>query len=540
MARGSLRFGAFMLDLERLCLRGPSGQVDLRPKSFEVLRYLAEHAGRVVTKDEVMKTVWPSVTVGDESLTRCISDVRRALADDDQQIVKTVPRRGYLFELKVSSDGEVEPVRAQQTVRIPSYATELRDKAGTLADHSKPIAPLLDRPSIAVLPFVNLGKHADLEPFVDGLTQDIITGLSRIKALWVIAASTMLTYKKIEAVSVPEVARDLGVRYVLEGSVRKGSNRLRMTAQLVESETGHHIWAERIDRPDEDLFEIQDEFTRSVVASVQTQLILSEGRRSNVKDRTTYDSARSLARSWQRLYDLTSEGLADSRALAEKALQQDPSDGVAARIIATAIWHQIYMGHIPWDPQTIAQMTAYAKRAVEYSPGDEHAYWAMAFAHLFVMEHEQAVVSLRRSLQINPNFSLGYGTLGTVLAWAGKSDESISNNEIALRINPRDPSLFFRHFGLALAHYLARRYTEGLNHASEVMQLRPEWWLGRLIYAACLAKSNRRTEAKRTIAQLKGGRPDLVVQALGILPFSKTTDREHFFEGLQLAGLSNA
>jgi adenylate cyclase len=442
-------------------------------------------------------------------------------AEGDTYII-TVPGRGYRLADPSGSQraGSCESSTAQPLLLPdkPSIAVlpfqnmsgdtdQLRDKAGTLADDSKPIAPL----------------HADLEPFVDGLTQDIITGLSRIQGLWVIAASTMLTYKKIKAVSVPEIARDLGVRYVLEGSVRKGSNRLRMTAQLIESETGHHVWAERIDRPDEDLFEIQDEFTRIVVASVQTRLILSEARRNNVKR-----------------YDHTSEGLADTRALAEKALQQDPSNGVAARIIATTTWHQIYMGHIPWDPQTVAQMTAYAKRAVEYSPGDEHAYWAMAFAHLFMTEHEQAVVSLRRSLQINPNFSLGFGTLGTVLAWAGKSDESISNNEIALRINPRCPSLFFRHFGLALAHYLARRYTEGLHHASEIMQLRPEWWLGRLIYAACLAKSNRSTEAKRTIAQLKRERPDLVVQALGMLPFSKTTDREHFFEGLQLAGLSNA
>jgi adenylate cyclase len=222
-----------------------------------------------------------------------------------------------------------------------------------------------------------------------------------------------------------------------------------------------------------------------------TQVILSEGRRSKVRDASAYDFARQLARSWQRLYDLTAEGLSDSRMLAEQAFRQNPSSGEAARMIATAMWHQIYMGYIPWTPEIVAQVNAYAKRAVEYSPADEHAYWSRAFAHLFMMEHEQAVVSLRRSLQINPNFSLGFGTLGTVLAWAGRSDESISNNETALRINPHDPSLFFRYFGLALAHYLARRYTEGLNHASEVMQLRPEWWLGRLIYAACLAKSNR-------------------------------------------------
>jgi len=223
--------------------------------------------------------------------------------------------------------------------------------------------------------------------------------------------------------------------------------------------------------------------------------------------------------------------------LAEKVAEQDPSNGEAARLVATGIWHQMCMGYIPWDAHTIAQVVASAKRAVEYSPTNEHAHWSMGFAYLLMTQHEQAVVSLHRSLQINPNFSLGFGTLGTVLAWAGRSDESISNNETALRINPRDPSLFFRHFGLALAHYLARRYAEGLNHASEVMQLRPEWWLGRLIYAACLIKNDKTTEANRTIAELRRARPEVAIQALGMLPFSITADREHFFEALRLAGL---
>jgi TolB-like protein len=437
----------------------------------------------------------------------------------------------------LKSELNVEPDDVTQRL-----AQEVRsfkpNKAGALPEESKPDAPIPDRPSVAVLPFVSVGSHADVEPFADGLTQDIITGLSRIKAFWVIAAGTMLTYKNTADVNVPAVARELGVRYVLEGSVRKGGNRLRITSQLIEAETGHHIWAERIDRGNEDLFEIQDEFTRSVVASVQTQLILAEGRRTKVKDTSRFEPARQLARSWQRLYDLTAEGLADSRMLAEKTIERDPSSGEAARMIATAIWHQIYMGYIPWNATSIAQVHAYAKRAVEYSPSDEHAYWSSAFAHLFMMEHDQAVVSLRRSLQINPNFSLGFGSLGTVLAWAGRSDESIANNEIALRINPRDPSIFFRHFGLALAYYLARRYAEGLSHAREVMQLRPEWWLGRLICAACLAKTNKRAEAKRTIAELAKERPDLAIQTLHMLPFADVADQKHFFEGLRRAGLS--
>jgi adenylate cyclase len=235
---------------------------------------------------------------------------------------------------------------------------------------------------------------------------------------------------------------------------------------------------------------------------------------------------------------LTPDALAESRALAEEVLERVTTSGEAARLVATAMWHQIYMGYVAWNQETIAEMSAYAKRAVQYSPTDEHAYWVMGFVHLFNFEHEQSIVSLRRALQINPNFSLGFGSLGTVLAWAGRSDESITNNETALGINPRDPSVFFRHFGLALAHYLARRCADGLNHGREVMQLRPEWWLGQLIYAACLAKTDRLVEANRTIAELNRMRPNTTIGALTVLPFAKAADREHLAEGLRTAGLS--
>lgn len=188
MTRKSLRFESFILDLERLCLHGSSGKVDLRPKSFEVLRYLVEHAGRVVTKGEVLTAVWPDVTVTDESLTQCIRDVRRALGDDRQRIVKTVPRRGYLVDVPIDAAGEAPP----------------------------PMPP--DRPSIAVLAFTNMSGDAEQDYFSDGITEDIITELSRFSELLVIARNSSFRYKG-QSVDVRQVGRELGARYVLEGSI---------------------------------------------------------------------------------------------------------------------------------------------------------------------------------------------------------------------------------------------------------------------------------------------------------------------------------
>src|SRR3954453_19964086 len=204
-----LIFSPFTLDLERLCLLGPAGQIKLRPKSFEVLRYLAERAGRTVTKEELIAAIWPNVTVSEESLTRCISDIRLAIGRPAQEIIKTLPKRGYLLEGPVSRDDD-----------------QIDPSAGNLA--------LPDRPSIAVLPFVNLSADPAQDFFADGMVDDIIKALSHFKALFVIARNSSFTYRG-RAVDVKQIGRELGVRYVLEGSVRKAADRVRITGQLIDT-----------------------------------------------------------------------------------------------------------------------------------------------------------------------------------------------------------------------------------------------------------------------------------------------------------------
>ncbi|MDP1966126.1 MAG: winged helix-turn-helix domain-containing protein [Reyranella sp.] len=517
MASKLLHFESFTLDLDRSRLLGPAGEVALRPKSFDVVRHLLENAGRIVAKDELMKAVWPGVTVSDESLAQCVSEIRRSLGAAGPRIVKTVPRRGYAIDVPVSV--ATEPADG--------------DPAGILRDSAADA-----RVSIAVLPFEAMGStdNADLDRLTDGLSEDVIAGLSRIRAFWVIASSTMSIYKG-RAVDVREVGRNLDVHYVVSGRLRQADDRLRLSVQLTETATGRQLWAATFDRAAGGGFELLDDLTQCVVASVQVQLIVSEGRAAARKAPSAAPLGDLLARSRERLYRATADGLTEAVASAEKALQLDPANGEACRLLAAATWHQAYKGYIPWDVAAFERVASLAQRAVLAEDADEFSHWAQALAHLMMGQHERATVSLRRALDINPSFSLAYGTLGTVLAWAGASEESIANNRRALKINPGDPLNPHRYFGLALAHYLARRYAPAVDDAARAVQVLPDWWLGMMIYAASLAEAGRLAEARTVAVDLGRTRPGTTLASLANLPFARAEDRDHLAHGLRKAGL---
>jgi TolB-like protein/DNA-binding transcriptional LysR family regulator len=243
-------FEGFTLDLKRGCLRDEEGEIELRPKSFVLLLYLVENAGRLVSKAELVKAVWSQIVVSDESLTRCVSDVRLALGDSDQRIIKTVPRRGYLFAASVSQVKNAEmakPAIEARAVESPRF-------------------------SIVVLPFANLSDDKHDEHFADGLTDDLTTALSQWKSSFVIARSTAFIFKG-KAVDVKSIGRELGVRYLLGGSVRRSNDRVRVGVQLIDTESGGHLWADRFDRKLNDLLDMQDEITARIVLALQYTMI---------------------------------------------------------------------------------------------------------------------------------------------------------------------------------------------------------------------------------------------------------------------------
>jgi adenylate cyclase len=515
-----IAFDCFALDLDRLALIGPDGEIAVRPKSFEVLRHLLQNAGRIVTKDEISQAVWAGVTVGDESLAQCISEIRRALSDADQRLVKTVPRRGYMLDVKLHEVGA-----------FPASAHAAAVSDGAVARHGERIA-------IAVLPFAAMGSDtsSELEEFADGLSDDIIAGLSRIRALLVISSSTMTGYKR-KSVDVPSVGRELSASYVLSGRVRKAGERLRLTAQLVETATGRQVWAAKFDRACAGWFELQDDLTQCIVASVQVQLIVDEGRTAVRRADDSTVSADLLARSREKLYLATAESLGEVVATAERAVGSDRTSGLAYRLLSAGLWHQVYRGYIPWSAGAGARIMQYAERAVLAEDADEYSHWALALAHLMHGQHERSVAALSHALEINPSFSLAYGTLGTVHAWAGNFEPSIENNLLALRLNPGDPLNPHRYFGLSLAQYLARRYLPALEHATRAVGIRPDWWLAQKMLAASLAQLDRLAEARAACADLTRVKPDMTLASLNVLPFARPEDREHVADGLRKCGV---
>jgi len=450
-------------------------------------------------------------------------------------------------ELDAAPEPETEALRRRLLKNMPGNATMgltdirgapletlgLSEEVGprSLADSK---APGDERPVIAVLPFDVFGGDSLLEEFSNGLTEDIITALSHVKAMRVIARNTTFAFKG-RASDIRRIAEEVGARYVLEGSVRRSGELLRVSGQLIEATNGHHVWADRIDRRAADIFEKQDEITASIVASVQSQVIHNEGRFAALGAGPDARSPQLLAQAWQKLLILSAPSLASCQSLTKAALALDGRSALADRMMAVALYHQAYMGYVPWTLELIKDVFRHAQASVEADDADEYCHWAMAIAHLLRKEHDLSLASLARALEINPNCSLVIGSTGTVLAWAGQAEASIERNELALKLNRQDPSNFFRYFGLALAHYMAGRYTRALECARIVRQTRTDWWLGQMVVAASLGQLHGKKEAQSSVEDLQHSQPNFA-SMFAMLPFARFQDRDHFALGLEKAG----
>lgn len=520
--RKSLRFESFTLDLERLCLQGPFGQAELRRKSFEVLRHLAEHAGRVVTKEEMLNAVWPDVTVSDESLTQCISEVRRAIGDTDQRIIKTIPRRGYLFDVPVSA-GDV-------TATQPSEATPARSSA----------LPLPDQPSIAVLPFANMSGDPEQGYLADGIVEDIITGLSRFGELFVIARNSSFQYKS-RAADVRQVGRELGVRYVLEGSLRRGGDRIRITAQLVDAATGAHRWADHYDCRQDDIFAVQDAVVRTIVALLAAHVRKAEIERTRAKPPgswQTYDYYLQAADAWTAfLVSFRLDDLTRARRLLEQSLAVDAgyarSHALMGRTYQAAFVNRVD-GNFR-SPAALEQAHRCSRRALELDPNLPLAHGVLAGVLMWRREHDAALAEAERALALNPSHV--DWLCGLVLVSAGQARRAIDVLEVHMRLDPfygPVTSLL-----LGLAHYMLKQYALALPILRDCVSRAPSLRQGHVFLAATYARLGQAEEAAAEVAEVLRLCPEYTIAGTGrrLLPFKLATDDEHYFDGLRKAGL---
>lgn len=405
------------------------------------------------------------------------------------------------------------------------------------ADAGKP-PPLPDKPSIAVLAFENMSDDSEQEFFSDGITEDIITALSRSPWLFVIARNTTFTYKG-ENVDVKRVAEELGVRYVLEGSVRRAGDRVRVTAQLIDGLTGGHVWSERYDGQLADVFDLQDEITQNVVASILTKVHLTASGPVEQRPRPDLTVWELTMRSWHFLYDFSPQSYASAEKLLQQALGLDPDSPEANLVLSVICYHRVILGFTDTPRETAEQAHDLARRATRLDDQNEYAHWALGLSCFGLHRHDEAITALERAVELNPNCSVAFGTLGTALGLVGRVDEAIICQETAIRSNPRDPSIFFRFSGMALANYLAGRDDIAIDWATKAIHIMPQWYLAHFVLAASLMRAGRQEEAKKAAKNCQTALPEASISHLDRMPLKDTQEMDQLKAYLRQTGLAD-
>ncbi len=441
------------------------------------------------------------------------------------------------LELGFEYLGEHEVKNIKEPVRVYKILLEPEFAGTTIGEDENTALSLPDKPSIAVLPFINMSGDAEQEYFSDGITEDIITALSRSRWLFVISHNSSFSYRGT-AIDVKHVAKDLGVRYILEGSVRKAENRVRITAQLIEGTLGSHVWAEKYDGEITDIFDFQDKITNQIVSTLLTQIQIYVGvnsKRVKRPDIVTWDI---LVRGLKLFYGMTKEGIAKAEQIFRKAITSAPNLCDPHWMLASLIFHKVWMGYTLDSATAISEAYKLAKKAISLDDDNEYAHWGLGLIQFIRRKHDEAIAELKRATELNSNCSLGYGSLGTVLSFSGELEQSIRNNKIAIRSNPKDPSIFFRYSGIAMAHYMAGRYSEAISWARKSIHRKPNWRIGHVVLAASLAQLNLLQESKQAVNDYLENIPNETISSLRkVLSFKNPEDVCLIEKGLRVAGL---
>jgi TolB-like protein/DNA-binding winged helix-turn-helix (wHTH) protein/Tfp pilus assembly protein PilF len=430
----ALEFEGFTLDLSRGCLRNAEGEIELRPKSFELLRTLAENPGRLLGKEELLSAVWPNVTVTCEALTHCVSEVRRALNDRERKIIKTVPKRGYLFASAARPADRTAVLEARPATGRPLRSFDPDLVAGL--DLTLP-----GQPSIAVLPLHVLNAGEEDRIFADGLAQDIMTRLGRARWLFVVARGTVLTLRGW-SFDVQEVGRRLGVRYVLQGCVQSQGKRVRLNAALIDTVDRIEIWAEYFDRSIDDIFAIQDEIADAIVSRVHTEIEQMERHRALLTPLANLDAWSAYHRGRWHVDRHTPEDYEHAESLFKFASKLDPSSARVFASLSSVHRQRAFLELTSDRDDEIEQAFELALHSVSLDPHDPQAHWALGRALMLRHEVQPALQEFEAAAAMNPSFAIGHYSVGFARTMAGTnalSDEAVAR---ARRLSPYDPMRF--------------------------------------------------------------------------------------------------
>ena len=486
--RKSYRFGPFLVDCRSACLRRDGVVVSLRPKTFDVLTYLAQHPGRLVPKTELIDNVWQNLNVTPNSLVQCIKEIRHALQDDTQAIIETVSKRGYLF---------ASPVIAIDGDDAASSAEAVGNRA----------LPLPDRPSIAVLPFDNMSGDPDQDYFADGISEDLITGLSRIRWLFVIARSSTLRYRQEPVVDVKQVGRELGVRYLLQGSVRKWTDRVRIACQLVEAASGVQVWSERYDRVLCDVFDLQDEVAIAVVGAIEPTLRQAEARRVRRKRPDRLDAYELVLQAQPAVFSGMPEPSTRAITLLDRALVLEPGYALAHAYAAMCHHNRFLRGGLSEADREAS--IGHARAAMASGQDDALALTFAGFS-MGMDAHDRAAAfaAFDAALALSPSSALTY-ILGSVVAgWGGQAERAIEWGERGLRLSPFDAWAFGACHSIVLGQFRRGHFDAAAAAAIRAIQANPAHSISYMLHAAALAKLGKIEDARKAAATVMSLQPN--------------------------------
>jgi adenylate cyclase len=524
----NFRFSEFEIDVARHELRCRGNLVSIEPQVFDLLVHLVRNRNRTVSKSELVDTVWKGRIVSEATLSSRVSAARQAIGDNgaDQELIRTYYKRGFRFVVNVDETAAPCDSSTRNPVQNPAHTGD------TLA---APALVVSDRPSIAVLPFQNMSGDPEQEYFSDGMTEDLITDLSKVSGLFVIARNSSFAYKG-RSVNVQEIGRDLGVRFVLEGSVRKAGNRVRITAQLIDAGSGGHLWAERFDRDLTDIFSTQDEVVEKIVGMLAVTLTRGEEQRLRRHGTGNVEAYESWLRARELLTRGTRESVAQSRVMYRRAIEIDLNFARPHAGLALAAISEYVSGWAPDPAQALDEAERWARRAVELSDQEPVSHLALGAVLLWRRDHEGALAESRRMMALDPNFAQGYSATGLALMYAGRAAEALEPIAMAMRLDPLYPSMVL-HF-LAQANFSLGKYEIAAQQLVDRIARTPGTDASRMLLASCYGHLGRAEDARAAWVELLKVNTDFsLMQRARVLPYKDARDFQRIAEGLAKAGL---
>ena len=491
-------FENYSLDTDRRELRCGDSLVSLQPQVFDLLEYLIRNRARVASKDDLIANVWGGRIVSESALTTRINAARSAIGDtgDEQRLIRTVSRKGVRFVATVAED---RPAAAPP----PPGAGE-----------ESPPLDCADRPSIAVLPFQNMSGDPEQEYFADGMVEEIITGLSRTKWVSVTSRNSTFIYKN-QAIAAQDVAAKFGVRYVLEGSVRKSANRVRITTQLIDAKADVHLWADQYDRVIEDVFAVQDEITMRVIGAIEPSLRKAEidrVRRQRPHNLSAYDL---VLRSLPSVFAQMPKDAAVAIPLLEGAVKLQPDYGAAHAFLGWCLHHRFARGGLREEDRAAA--VKHARAAITHGSDDPTAL-AVA-AQVIVWDEHDIATGLKlfdRALELSNSNVFALTLSAITLAWIGKAEFAMERAENAIRLSPFDSYNFRSHHALGIAHFSRERYKDSLEAARRAIDYNPGFSIARAVLAAALLRAGRPIEATVSAQDVLACEPTFTIHGLSL------------------------